>query len=102
MEIQEIVSYYVYEDSNTIEVNFRLTTDSEDEIRTDIFSLKEAHNFGYDIFINPFGILLELDDDDDEFYEEDDFVNVDEDNLIGFINEYYIINPNKLPKVEFI
>ena len=45
MEIQEIVSYYIYEDSNTIEVSFRLSIDSEDEVRNDIINLNEAQDF---------------------------------------------------------
>ena len=35
MELQELVYFYILEESRTIEVSFRLTTDGEDELRTD-------------------------------------------------------------------
>ena len=38
-------------------------------------------------------------DDEDEFYWLDS-PSVDEDNLLSFLNEYYVINPDKLPKPE--
>jgi hypothetical protein len=41
------------------------------------------------------------DDEDDEFYWLDP-PSVDEDVLLSFLNEYYIINPDKLPKPELI
>lgn len=103
MEIQEIISYYVYEDSNTIEVSFRLSIDSDDEIRTDIINLSEAVDFGFDIIQENYDFLNEyVDDDEFENNFDDDFVNVDEDILMNFMNEYYIINPNRLPKSEYI
>ena len=37
-------------------------------------------------------------------FEEDfeDFQTIDEDILLSFLNEYYVVNPEKLPKVEII
>jgi hypothetical protein len=43
-------------------------------------------------------------EDDDEFEEnifEQEKIELDEDELIIFLNEYYMINPTKLPKSEF-
>ena len=42
--------------------------------------------------------------DDDEEFEDDwsDITSIDEDSLISFLNEYYVINPDKLPKAELI
>ena len=62
--------------------------------------LNEASDFGYELITEDF----DSQDDDDEEY---DFYwlnspSVDEDNLILFLNEYYIINPEKLPKPELI
>jgi len=100
MEIRELVSYYLYEDTKRIEVTFKLSLDSEDEVRNDIINLEEAEEFGYN--------LIENNNDffqfDDEEYEEDfdDFVDIDEDLLISFLNEYYIVNPDKLPKPEIL
>ena len=49
MEIQEITFYYLYEGTKQVEVSFRLTSDSEDEIRNDTINLQEAKEFGYDL-----------------------------------------------------
>lgn len=99
MEIQELVSYYIYEDTKIIEVSFRLTIDSEDEVRNDVINLGEAEDFGYDLVQEN----LDFFDYDEEFEEDDeDFQSVDEDSLMSFLNEYYIVNPTKVPKVELI
>jgi hypothetical protein len=102
MEIQEIVSYYIYEDSNTIEVSFRLSIDSEDEMRTDIISLNEATDFGFDLIQENYDFLTEYVEDDEFDDFDDEFKSVDEDVLINFMNEYYIVHPNRIPKSEFI
>ena len=99
MEIQELVSYYIYEGTKRIEVSFRLTIDSEDEIRNYVINLDEAEDFGYDLIQEN----LDFFDFDDDFEEDDeDFQSVDEDVLLSFLNEYYIVNSDKLPKVEII
>ena len=100
MEIRELVSYYLYEDTKRIEVEFRLSLDSEDEVRNDIINLEEAEDFGYN-FIENNNDFFQFDDEDGED-EFDDFVDVDEDSLISFLNEYYIVNPDKLPKTEML
>ena len=99
MEIQELIFHYLHENTTIIEVQFRLSIDSDDEIRTDMVDLNESSDFGYEL------ITEDFDSQDDD--EEDDFYwlnspSVDEDNLILFLNEYYIINPEKLPKPELI
>jgi len=102
MEIQEIVSYYIYEDSNTIEVSFRLSIDSEDEVRNDIINLNEAKDFGFDLIQENYDFLTEYVEDDEFDDFDDEFKTVDEDILMNFMNEYYIINPDRLPKSEYI
>ena len=100
MEIRELVSYYLYEDTKRIEVEFRLSLDSEDEVRNDIINLEEAEEFGYNL-IDDNNDFFQFDDEDgDEDF--DDFVDIDEDLLISFLNEYYIVNPDKLPKTEML
>ena len=44
-----------------------------------------------------------FDDDftDDEILEGEDKIELDEEELIIFLNEYYTINPDALPKSEF-
>ena len=43
-----------------------------------------------------------LEDDDEEWDEDEDvdYIN-DEDNLISFLNEYYVVYPKKIPKAEY-
>ena len=101
MEIQEIVSYYLYEDTKRVEVSFRLTTDSEDEIRNDVINLDDSKEFGYNLIQESTDFFNF--DDDDEFDEDDsDFQSIDEDLLLSFLNEYYVVFPEKLPKLEII
>jgi hypothetical protein len=99
MEIRELVTYYIYEDTKRIEVTFRLTLDSEDEVRNDIINLEEAEEFGYKL-INDNNDFFQFDDEEEEDF--DDFIDMDEDLLINFLNEYYIVNPTKLPKTEIL
>lgn len=100
MEIRELVSYYLYEDTKRIEVEFRLSLDSEDEVRNDIINLEEAEDFGYNLIDDNKDFFQFDDEDEDEDF--DDFVDIDEDSLINFLNEYYIVNPDKLPKTEML
>lgn len=101
MEIKELVSYYINETSHMLEVTFRILTDSEDEIRTDQIVLEEIETFGYNISNN---IKEDFYDDDDEEFEDmfDDFEEeeLDEDEIVSFLNEYYLIYPKKLPEAQ--
>lgn len=97
MEIKEILSYYFDQDTKRIDVSFRLTIDSDDEIRQDILKIEEAKEFGYDI-ITEESEYFDINEDDDEDF--DDFVTIDEDILLSYLNEYYIVYPDKLPKSE--
>jgi hypothetical protein len=99
MEIQELIFFYLHENSNQVEVQFRLNIDSDEEIRTDLIDLNEANDFGFDLIMEDY--TLNEDDDEDEFYWLES-PSIDEDNLISFMNEYYIVNPDKLPKPELI
>jgi hypothetical protein len=101
MEIKELVGYYVNDTSQTLDVTFRLLSDNEDVIRTDQIDLDEAESFGLNI--DSSYDSFESDDDDylDEMirsYEKD--LEVDEDEVVSFLNEYYLVNPKKLPKPE--
>ena len=99
MEIRELVSYYIYEDTKRIEVTFKLTLDSEYDVRNYIINLEEAEEFGYKL-INDSNDFFQFDDEEEEDFE--DFIDMDEDLLINFLNEYYIVNPTKLPKTEIL
>jgi hypothetical protein len=100
MEIQELIFFYLHEITSTIEVQFRLTIDSDEELRTDYIDLNEASDFGYELIMEDYNLQGD-DDEDDEFYWLES-PSVDEDVLFSFLNEYYIINPDKLPKPELI
>ena len=102
MEIKELVGYYVNDTSQTLDVSFRLITDNEDTIRTDQINLDDAESFGLNLEDNnndPF------DSDDDDYFAEmirsyESYLEIDEDELISFLNEYYMVNPKRLPKPE--
>lgn len=98
MEVQEVIFYYLHEDTNILEIQFRLTIDSEEEVRIDHIDLMEADDFGYNLVLES----LEFDEDEDEDFFWSDSASIDEDNLIEFLNEYYIVKPEKLPKPELI
>ena len=98
MEIQELIFFYLHENTNTVEVQFRLNIDSDEEIRTDLIDLTEAVDFGYELLVEDFDLQEE---EDDEYYWLDS-PSIDEDLLISFLNEYYVVNQDKLPKPELI
>jgi hypothetical protein len=98
-EINELVSYFINEENQTLEVTFRLDSDNEDEIRTDQIDLSESTTFGYNLIPNNTDFYNDrYDDEEDEFDEY--YEVVDEDEVISFLNEYYLIYPTKLPKSE--
>ena len=107
MEIKELVSFFINESSETLEITFRLTIDSEDEIRTDQIQISETQSFGYNFEgfkTSPLRDLFEEDEEDDGFESlfDDDFEDpLDEDEIMSFLNEYYLIYPKKLPTAEF-
>lgn len=79
-----------------------MNIDSEDEMRSDIINLDESREYGYTIIEENLDFFDLSDYEEDEFDDIEDFQSVDEDILIQFLNEYYIVNPDKLPKTEFI
>lgn len=98
MEVSEIITYYIHEQNRNLEVSFRLINDDEDEVRNDIISLDDAEEFGYNLIQEAFD-LFDDEDDNDGFFD-DDFDSIDEDILLSYLNEYYIVNPDRLPKPE--
>ena len=100
MEIKEIISYYLNGDTNIIEVSFRTIEDEEDELRNDTIDYTIVEEYGFDLITESFDFF----DDDDDFEGgifEEETIELDEDELIVFLNEYYLINPSQLPKSEF-
>lgn len=98
MEIKEVVSYFLNVDSNILEVSFRLIEDSDDILRSDNIDFTIVEEYGFDLVTESFDFFDE-DFEDDEIIQEEK-VELDEDELTSFLNEYYTINPNSLPKGE--
>ena len=98
MEIKEIVSYYFNNETNLVDVSFRTIEDEEDVVRIDTIDYSVIESYGFDLITESFDFF---DDDlEDDSYEEVK-IELDEDILISFLNEYYIVNPDSIPDVEF-
>ena len=97
MEIKEIVSYFLNSDSNILDVSFRTIEDEDEVMRTDSIDYSIVEDYGFDLVTESFDFF------DEEFeveIGEEEKVELDEDELITFLNEYYTINPHSLPKSE--
>jgi hypothetical protein len=93
MEVIEIISYQINHLDDTITVQFRMNEDSEFESRYDTIELTESDDFGFSLINED----IEFFDDDEEDIEFDD---VNENELQSFLNEYYMIYPDRLPKID--
>jgi hypothetical protein len=99
MEIKDVLNYYVNKDNNLLEVSFRTIEDSDELIRTDNIDYSLVEEYGYELESESFDFFGV--DDDDEFEDDiDQDLELDESELINFLNEYYTINPNSLPLAE--
>jgi hypothetical protein len=100
MEIKEIVSYFLNADSNILEVSFRTIDDEDDVLRTDNIDYSVTEEYGFVLESDTFGFYDSEFDEEEDLFEEDSKIELDEDELISFLNEYYEINPKSLPKPE--
>ena len=93
------MSYFLNSDSNILDVSFRTIEDDEEVMRTDSIDYSIVEDYGFDLVTESFDFF------DDDFEDDEvlpmDKVELDEDELITFLNEYYTINPEVLPKSEF-
>jgi hypothetical protein len=99
MEIKEILSYFLNAESNILEVSFRTIGDSDDVLRVDNIDYSISEEYGYVLESDDFN-FYDDEFEDDEYYDEDK-IELDEDVLISFLNEYYEVNPKSLPKPEY-
>jgi hypothetical protein len=100
MEIAEIISHYIDKTQNVINVEFKLIGDDEDIIREDFVEYSFFEEFGYDKS-KDYKMYEDILEEQDEWYDDDiDYIE-NEENLISFLNEYYIVYPKKLPKPQF-
>jgi len=98
MEIKEIVSYYFNNETNLVDVSFRTIEDEEDVVRIDTIDYSVIESYGFDLIAESFDFF---DDDlEDDLFEETK-IELDEDILTSFLNEYYIVNPDSIPDSEF-
>ena len=100
MEIKEIVSYFLNAESNILEVSFRTIDDEDDVLRTDNIDYSVTEEYGFVLESDTFGFYDSEFDEEEDLFEEDSKIELDEDELISFLNEYYEINPKLLPKPE--
>jgi hypothetical protein len=110
MEIKDLISFYVNESSYTLDVTFRLNSDKEDEIRTDQIGFDEIKNFGYNFLDDKIDVYKNLFEDesfeDEEEFDSDIFEDIfseseiDDQEIISFLNEYYLIYSTRLPESE--
>lgn len=101
MEIVEVLSHYIDKNQNIINIEFKLMGDDDDTVREDIIEYSFFEEFGYDNkkSYEMFESFLNEDDSVDEWDDDEDIDYVDNDDvLISFLNEYYIVYPKKLPK----
>jgi hypothetical protein len=98
MEIKEIVSYFLNTSSNILEVSFRTVNDDEDVLRVDNINYSVVEDYGYILESESFDFFD--DEFEDDLYEEEK-IELDENELISFLNEYYEVNSKSLPKADF-
>ena len=98
MEVVEIISHYIDKHQNLINVEFKIMGDDDDMVREDFIEYSFFEEFGFDNS-KDFGIFEDVLEDDE--WEEDDVEYIgNEDTLISFLNEYYVVYPRKIPKSE--
>jgi hypothetical protein len=102
MEIIELITFHLNKLESVLEVSFRTNSDNEDLIREGKISYIDLEDFGY-YFHNNSDSIDELIDVDDLFYGfDDEDLFIDESEILSFLNEYYTLHIDKLPKAEFL
>lgn len=100
MEVAEILSHHVDKTQNLIIVEFKLFGDDDDMVREDFIEYTFFEEFGFDNSTD-FEIFNVVTEDIEDEWVDDEVDYIDDESLISFLNEYYIIYPKKLPKPEF-
>jgi hypothetical protein len=100
MEIIEVISFHLNRYDEVLEVTFRTNTDGEDLCRYSKIPFFDISDFGYNFHDEQ---KEDLDDDGEDYFDdfEDDDLFVDENDVLSFLNEYFILFIDKLPKPEF-
>jgi hypothetical protein len=100
MQIKEIITFFINEATETLEVSFRMESDSEDEVREDFIDLNESKNFGYNFKKNSNHLNDVLEEEEDDFFDDLEDDDIENQEIFSFLSEYYLIYPDKLPKAE--
>lgn len=104
VEIKEIVSFFINESTKMVEVEFRLSTDSDDDIRVDSFDIDIIEDYGFNIYSEEYDIFNEIslkyNDEDLDDIEETSMYDITEEDLLSFMTEYYSIHQNKIPNPD--
>lgn len=101
MEIVEIISNYINKDNNVVEVEFRLMGDNDDVARVDTIEFEYLQSFGYGGSFITLDIFEDEDDEWDLEFDDNDFF-ISEEDLISFLNEYYLVYEDRLPDADYI
>jgi hypothetical protein len=104
MEVIEIGNYFVNVENNMLTVSFRMRGDDENSLREDVIEYSYLSEFGYNntLIIDEFDVFDDdLDDWEEDMFESDD-VFIDDYDLLAFLNEYYVVFPNRIPTKESI
>ena len=100
MEIVEIITYHLNNLEEVLEVSFRTNSDTEEVSRETKIPYTDIEDFGYE-FHNVSDELNDIDEEEEMFDDfEDDDLFVDESEVLSFLNEYYTLFMDKLPKAE--
>jgi hypothetical protein len=100
MEIVEIITYHLNNLEEVLEVSFRTNSDTEEVSRETKIPYSDIEDFGYE-FHNVSDELNDIDEEEEMFDDfEDDDLFVDESEVLSFLNEYYTLFMDKLPKAE--
>ncbi len=101
MEVREIVETIIREP--VLEVRFRMDVDDDNVIRVKEFIIDEIEDYGYEVIIENSDIFDVWDDEDEEsldYDDNDENLEVDEDELISFMNEFFMISGD-VPDPDF-
>lgn len=97
-EVSEIISYYLNNDTNILEVSFRTSDDPDDVVRIDNIDFSLTEEYGFELIQDEYEFFNE--DEEEDIDEELLEVELDNDDLITFLNEYYLSNPESLPDAQ--
>ena len=99
MEIREVVSYHFNNVTENLEINFKTIDDDDSVFRVDKIEFNEIDSFGFTFHKDSSDFFDEEENDDDlDLFGDDGY---DEEELKSFLNEYYLVFPERLPDIEY-